>query len=212
MKKLSTFIVSFLILGIALNCGKSPTEPDLDEEASLVPWSKITGKIAYSRYEDSKGYLFIIDGSTKKTNPVTESTRVMFTNLAWSNDGNRIVYSDWDENEELTRLYGINIDGSNQSIIYSVDATNDYPAYSRDGRLAYRYNGYLHIAEIWIDNSPFYNKSRCDLSRPAWSPDGQKIAFARGVGMNGRIFIMNSDGSDVTQVTQNEGNYPIWIQ
>ena len=43
---------------------------------------------------------------------------------------------------------------------------------------------------------------------PAWSPDGQKIAFER----DHKIYIMNSDGSGITQVTKNSGSYPIWTQ
>jgi Tol biopolymer transport system component len=41
---------------------------------------------------------------------------------------------------------------------------------------------------------------------PAWSPDGNKIAFARMDADN--IFLMNADGSGVTQVTRNGGQYP----
>lgn len=41
---------------------------------------------------------------------------------------------------------------------------------------------------------------------PAWSPDGRKIAFSRGGGVNGQIFLMNVDGSNQTQLTHNSGD------
>ena len=40
---------------------------------------------------------------------------------------------------------------------------------------------------------------------PAWSPDGRTIAFTR----NGRIFVMNADGSRQRQLARQRGE-PIW--
>ncbi|MCZ7380861.1 MAG: DPP IV N-terminal domain-containing protein [Candidatus Methanoperedens sp.] len=44
--------------------------------------------------------------------------------------------------------------------------------------------------------------------RPDWSPDGKKIAFPR----NGTIWIINSDGTDMKQLTSNIGfnDFPKW--
>jgi hypothetical protein len=47
---------------------------------------------------------------------------------------------------------------------------------------------------------------------PAWSPDGTRIAFARAVGGNSDIWVMNADGSDQTQLTRGprDERYPSW--
>ena len=37
---------------------------------------------------------------------------------------------------------------------------------------------------------------------PAWSPDGQRIAFASD-GDGGGIYVMNADGSELTRLTDN---------
>ncbi len=47
---------------------------------------------------------------------------------------------------------------------------------------------------------------------PAWSPDGQKIAFTRHSGANYEIFVMNADGSAETNLTNNTAadTNPAW--
>jgi dipeptidyl aminopeptidase/acylaminoacyl peptidase len=48
---------------------------------------------------------------------------------------------------------------------------------------------------------------------PAWSPDGRRIAFARGVpGGNYDIYVMNANGSGVTRITSSPraDRYPAW--
>jgi len=46
-----------------------------------------------------------------------------------------------------------------------------------------------------------------------WSPDGNRIVFVRHVDGDAEIFVMNSDGSDVRQLTHNDcGDFePVWL-
>src|SRR5437763_3126708 len=39
------------------------------------------------------------------------------------------------------------------------------------------------------------------ITRPTWSPDGNRIAFARTVPGNSDIYAMNADGTNVTRLT-----------
>jgi TolB protein len=84
----------------------------------------------------------------------------------------------------------------------------------------------VRTAEIWVVNAN--GRSRVRLTRnnvkdsyPAWSPDGSKIAFVQGGGTRpigarpgntNEIYVMNADGTGVTQLTHNrlaEGS-PAW--
>lgn len=47
---------------------------------------------------------------------------------------------------------------------------------------------------------------------PAWSPDGEKIAFTKGWGSQSELFVINGDGNNLQQVTLNAvGDHaPVW--
>ncbi len=53
-------------------------------------------------------------------------------------------------------------------------------------------------------------------SFPAWSPDGERIAFTSNGEFNGRfyfdIYVMNADGSDQTNLTNSQADdmLPVW--
>ena len=46
----------------------------------------------------------------------------------------------------------------------------------------------------------------------SWSPDGNKIAFRRGMDENSDIYAMNSDGSEQIRLTNNPDydGHPAW--
>jgi len=48
--------------------------------------------------------------------------------------------------------------------------------------------------------------------RPAWSPDGTRIAFASPKNGDSEIYVMNADGSGVVALTDHSGfdGWPAW--
>ena len=66
--------------------------------------------------------------------------------------------------------------------------------------------GHLGNSEIYVMNPDGSDQRRLTVhegidNQPAWSPDGKRIAFSRGLGTGIDVFVMNADGSEQTRVT-----------
>ena len=205
-------------------------------------WSPDSTKIAFCSIRDGDWEIYVInvDGSNQTNltnNPAHDDAP------AWSPDGTKIAFvSDRNGNKEI---YVMNADGSNPTdLIYSFPTENspkawssgvttifhseDYPAWSPDGtKIAFcrpKYSGLW--SEIYIVNADGTNPtnltpntieyvSRAITTRPAWSPDGTKVAFSRfRSGFNEihvELYIMDADGSNQIRLTHKSDIGPILI-
>lgn len=131
-----------------------------------------------------------------------ESALAIETKIAFisTRDGNAEIYaadSDWTDPVRLTRN----------------PAIDSFPAWSPDGtKIAFtsnRRNGSTH--EIYIMDAdgkrpvrlttnnqpvPAYDES------PSWSPDGRRIAFASNREGNSEIYVMDTNGKNIVQLTR----------
>ena len=116
-------------------------------------------------------------------------------------------------------IYQQNTDG--KSTVKSTNQKGGYVALSSDGKHFAFYAKYdkkktWSIHTMNSDGSDrkrlTYDKNKWDNS-PAWSPDGSKIAFSREYKDTDKvwqqeIWIMNSDGSELTQIKSLKGGGP----
>lgn len=128
---------------------------------------------------------------------------------AWSPDGSQIAFVSNRENEVPGQfIYVMNADGSNVNQLTLEDGS-DLPDWSHDGStLTYTSNGDIYIIKtdgsgksINLTNTPE------NEHHSSWSPDGSMLLFTSSDDKNQNIYVMNPDGSNVTQITDNGQNW-----
>lgn len=133
----------------------------------------------------------------------TELTKGAFP--AWSPDGSRIAF------ESRNGMSVIDANGSHESDL----AAGTSPAWSPDGReIAFIDDG-LHVSVMNPDGTGLTRLTDAafdDIGPPMWSPDGSRIAFEALKGGNYDIYVMNKDGTALTDLTADPGdeNVPTW--
>jgi Tol biopolymer transport system component len=196
-------------------------------------WSPDGTQIAFRSHRHVNGdvevYVMDADGSnqTNLTNdPASDYSP------AWSPDGTQIAFAsnrDGDPNE----IYVINVDGSNARRVTDNPGIDEYPTWSPDGKqIAFHCTfgrtlpqgvGDFEICVINADGTGLIQLTDTpgENGLPAWSPDGSQIAFQSNrdgwptlpdytpLGYASDrfgefdIYIMDVDGSNQTNLTQN---------
>jgi dipeptidyl aminopeptidase/acylaminoacyl peptidase len=131
---------------------------------------------------------------------------------AYSPDGTQLVY-EWYGPTGSQELYISNADGTNEVLLTDpADFASKYnPDWSPDGgSIVYTWGfGYLSGLDIHViapDGTGETSLSDPTLTwiderNPRWSPDGTQIVYETNLNGNDDIYVMNADGSNVTQVT-----------
>ena len=182
-------------------------------------WSPDGVEIAFATHEGI-GTLHLMDADggnvTVLKKDYTSSTRP-----AWSPDGEKIAYGAplfimiFDIRTGKVEAVRVPIHSLSGSRIHDV-------AWSPDGhQLAFAAKiidqaGNSQARDIYVMNADGtglqqLTQHRAEDDAPAWSPDGQKIAFVsyRTV-VEGGIFLMNADGSNIAALTNSGEDYPSW--
>lgn len=188
-------------------------------------WSPDGTQIAYHAYETGEeGDIYVINvNGTGKRNITNSSTGDWWP--SWSPDGETIAFHTIESNHVY--INAINADGSGRrELLRDATALFRNPSWSPDGsRIAFQSNLESEVSwEIMMANSdgsnirPVTNLAQQGIQHrfPTWSPDGSKIAFDsnRDSGTDVfDIFIINTDGSEVTNITHNTNSvtlFPSW--
>lgn len=129
------------------------------------------------------------------------------TKPVWSADGTRIAFvsNRVVSEEEGQYIFMMNADGSNLRQL-TFNHWSDSPSWSQDGsQITYMGDEDIFIINIDGNSEPVNLTNSPDIrdGRPTWSPDGTKIAWSSGDDGNWNLFVMDVDGSNKKQITDN---------
>lgn len=177
-------------------------QTDREEKASPEQQNLVLGRIAFQRLTGSAGgFSGSIDAANADgTGYGTMSSASAFIPIqpSWSPDGMQVVYSAQGD---------IWVAGTN---ITNTGAGENDPVWSVSGKIAYtRETGIWTMNPNGSGQAPFTAITRPSPYKPAWSPDGTKLAFLS----DGDIWVINADGTNQRQVTATAAaeSYPTWM-
>jgi len=175
-------------------------------------WSPNGKQVVFGSNRDGGVFeIYVINADGSSTATRLTDTPVLSRYPSWSPDGKQIVF------RRGIDIYTVNADGTGAPIALTSEIAPSFaqmPVYSPDGRyiafMSFR-EGYCSVFRMNADGSEQVNLTPKDpgassstwCSRaPAWSKDGQQIFFmsSRSGGQN-QIFVMNTDGTNVRQLT-----------
>lgn len=177
-------------------------------------------KIAYQEKIDIlRSDLFIFDVSSSDrhqvTNNVMEECLLTSYSPVWSPSGSKVAFitSDPSDREIYTaKIYLVNADGTGlQQLTDRVDKFHPFQ-WSPDGsKIAFQFQSNIYTINVDGTNRTQITDSGED-GGPTWSPDGSKIAFISRRNGNWDIFVVDSDGSNLVQLTFDEKDdyEPVW--
>jgi hypothetical protein len=206
----------FLALALVVACLLCAIAWPMFDRASAQNSTKFNGKIAFvTNRNGPPGEIYVMnpDGTNQQniTNSPASETRPTF-----SHDGKKIAFV-----KDFKGVYLMNPDGTGQTTV--IDGTvagftsiTSFPDWSPDDtKIVFdaiakgsQDGGDIYIVNIDGTGLTRLTTDPANDTTPAWSPDGQKIAFASLRNpvpneVNYEIYVMNADGSNQTRITNN---------
>ncbi len=190
---------------------------DLPSVERQPEWSPDGARIAFQSDRNGNYEIYIMDADGANWG------RLTFTEAEelwpkWSPDGKQIAFnSNRDGNWEI---YIVNTDGSGLRRLTTSDLNETGVSWSPDGtRLAFRsgpprqFQGDIHVINVDGTHEITLTDFGGVEENPIWSPDGAEIAFQTMKDGNFEIYLMDADGSNLRNLTNNSANdyWPSWV-
>jgi len=196
----------------------------ITEVAGFPVWSRDGRRIAFDSLATPSWDIYAMDANGANQVNLTQTPGVVDSSPSWSPDGSKIVFSsNRDTGDNRHNIYAMNADGSN--VVKLTDAAagpwvdHYLPSWSPDGaKIAVEAVTAQQKHAIYIMNADGSNpvtvtSAAYDFPEgeanavmwigwpPAWSPDSRRIAFGSDGDGNDEVYVVNSDGSGLANLT-----------
>jgi Tol biopolymer transport system component len=186
-------------------------------------WSPDGTRLAFRSQRGGRFEISIVDfrvrdaatGRARVTDVATSTDGSQTSMPSWFPDGTGLIYRRTNPPAGITTLsdvWAMNVDGTNRRPIAVLPGEQLYPSYSPDMKQlvfatdppgAERRRIDVMDLATGVVKTLFDAGSTIDDAAPAWSPDGRQIAFESDRDGDKELYVMNADGSNVRQITQN---------
>ncbi len=194
-------------------------------------WSLDGKKIAFVSNRDGNSEIYVMNADGTNQTRLTFNER-RDTDPSWSPDGKKIAFVSTRNIPEdiifrrdaIDDICVMNADGSEQkNLTNSFTYGGASPSWSPDGKRITFMSRRDGNSEIYVMNADGTNQTRLTFNEkskdtdpwrpsesldvsPLWGPDGKKIAFRSYRDGNFEIYVMNADGSEQKNLTNNPGD------
>jgi TolB protein len=123
----------------------------------------------------------------------------------WSPDGEKIAFTATFNN--VLGIYRVDTTGADLQLLHAGDAVG--VDWSPDSRWIV-FSKFRNLYKVLVTGDSLTQLTTISGSiRPAWSPDGKKIAFVRGDGVNPELFVLKLETMQEINLLF-RGNFPSW--
>jgi Tol biopolymer transport system component len=199
--------------------------PDPSLNLGCVAWSPDSFRLACEGWDESDGtrngiYTVRASDGGDLTRVTTAPVHTHDTPGDYSPDGKRIVFHNYDLATDTSGpQMVVNVDGTARHALNAETGVGSGD-WSPDGKaiLTETIAGGPRLLLVPTDGGPSVtidlDRRFINANAPAWSPDGEWIAFSGATSSDLDIYVVRRDGTDLFQVTHTHGRpeeFPTWV-